>query len=426
MSTITHKNLSQYILEKSTGFRCGITLPFQEVETTFADMEGIVNVSLPEDSIQPWKSASGSINRNKNYAIIGAVAEAMERYSAAVINFPIKKIQELKAEKVIIHSEFSLFSNEQYNDPNFIWKSIDMKEAFFGEVYSIYNNEKYWVPQELIGLGTKADKALIPSTSTGLAAHFDKYSALLLAVQELLERDALTVYWLNSLGGREISMEEKYLKPVQDKNGRVYCFDITQDWNPHPVIVVCGYLRQRNKKRISMGVACRESYEKAIEKAYLEWIQGSVFAGFYDVYHPELKLNHPNDLKDFDEHAVYYTLHPELWDNVPLIKKRVAYNHKAKKAINLSVEDNPFKVLENLINKLKEEKIRIFYRDITLPDVRDAGLIVVRALSPELSLIHGDERAPFCGGQTKNVSWRYPNVLRNEIEFPNRFPHPLG
>ncbi len=410
------------ILEESTGFRCGITLPHQQVEKTFSDIEGLFNISLPEDSVQPWKSASGSISRDKDRAVIGAIAEAMERYSAAVINFQIKKPSDLSEEKIITHNEFSLFSEEQYATPNFQWKKFNMEDAFFGEVFSVYNNEKVWVPQELIGLGTKSNTALIPSTSTGLAAHFDKYAGLLLAIQELLERDALTVYWLNSLGGIEIKLGEKYSAPVSKKSGQVFCFDITQKWNPHPVVIVCGYLKQRNKKRISMGVACRETYEQAIEKAYLEWVQGTIFAGFYDVYHPELKLNKTEEVVDFDEHAVYYTLYPNLWDKVPLLQKRSAYKPKQANSGKLQ---NPQITLEQLLIKLKKERIRIYYRDLTLPDVREVGLTVIRALSPELSLIHGDERAPFLGGRTSDVKWRYPDLV-SQAEFPNKYPHPLG
>ncbi|HBY21539.1 MAG: hypothetical protein A2Y24_06125 [Clostridiales bacterium GWE2_32_10] len=421
-----YKSINQYILEKSAGFRCGITLPFQEVENTFSDIEGIFNISVPNDAVEPWQSASGSINRDKNYAIMGAIAESLERYSSAVTDFPVKKLSEIGDEKVILHGEFSLFSEEQYNNPNFIWKKVDLNDAFFGEVYSLYDNEKVWVPQELIGLGTKVNPALLPSTSTGVAAHFDEYQALLLATEEMLERDALATYWLNSLGGREIQLAAKYLEPVLSRNGKVYCFDVTQDWNPYPVIMICGYLKQRNKKRISMGVACRETYEKAIEKAYVEWMQGCIFAGFYDVYHPNLKLKNPDDLKSFDEHAVYYTLYPELWEKVPLIKKRITYDHSVKKD-NIKITDyNPKNVLEDLLEKLEKEKIRIFYRDITSKDVKETGLKVVRVLSPELSLIHGDESTPFLGGKTSDVSWRYAHIPVKDIDFPNKFPHPLG
>ncbi len=416
------KTLDYLILSKATGFRNGVTLPFQLVDKTFSDIEGIFNASLPEDSVQPWKSASGSISRDEDRAVIGAIAEAMERYSAAVINFQIKKQSDLSGEKVIAYNEFSLFSEKQYATPYFQWKKFKMEDAFFGEVFSVYNNEKTWVPQELIGLGTKSNIALIPSTSTGLAAHFDKYAGLLLAIQELLERDALTVYWLNSLGGREIRLEEKYLAPIEKQSGQVFCFDITQKWNPHPVVIVCGYLKQRNKKRISMGVACRETYGQAIEKAYLEWVQGAVFAGFYDVYHPELELNKMEEVVDFDEHAVYYTLYPNLWDKVPLLQKRSAY--KPRQADNGKLQ-SPKITLEQLLIKLKKEGLRIYYRDLTLSDVIMARLTVVRALSYDVLFIYGDERAPFLGGRTSDVKWRYPDLV-SQAEFPNKCPHPLG
>ncbi|MEI6222353.1 MAG: YcaO-like family protein [bacterium] len=416
------KTLNQLILTQATGFRIGVTLPFQEVEMTFSDICGLFNVSLPEDSIQPWKSASGSIHRDRNKATIGAIAEAMERYSAAVVNFPVKRLSELIGQQVLPHSEFALFSEEQYQSEHFIWKDSSDEEAFFGEVFSLYNNEKVWVPQELIGLGTKSDRALIPSTSTGLAAHVNTHVALLLAVQELLERDALTTYWMNSLGGRELTLSSHYLDPVVSMSGEVFCFDITQQWNPHPVVLVCGYLKQRNKKRFSMGVACRETYEMATEKAYVEWVQGAIFAGYYDVYHPNLVLKNVDDLVDFDEHAVYYTLYPELWDKIPLLQKRIP---SAKKPFSKTLQGSSDQILKQLLCEIQNNDIRLYYRDLTLPDVREAGLTVVRVLSPELSLIHGDERAPFLGGRTRDVLWRYPDLV-NQTIFPNPYPHPLG
>ena len=187
-------------------------------------------------------------------------------------------------------------------------------------MYSLYDNKEIYIPQELIGLGSKVNPATLPSTSTGIAAHTSTYQAIYSALLELLERDALTVYWENSLGGREIKLDEKSLEQVKEKYGQVYCFDVTQDWNPFPVVMVCGYILAENKKIISMGVACRENYEKAIEKAYIEWVQGCVFARFYDENNKKIKIDNQSDVVNFDLHAVYYTKYPEKWDEVPLIK----------------------------------------------------------------------------------------------------------
>lgn len=418
---MTQQSLNYLTIQNAANFRVGVTLPWQEVESSFADIDGFFNISIPEDTAKPWKSSSGSINKDKDKAVVGAIAEAMERYSAALVKFPVRKLSELKRERIILHSEFSLFKDKQYEQPGFPFKKVDINNAYFGEVFSLYSNKSFWIPHELIGLGPKKGKAFFPSTSTGLAAHFNKTDALLIAIQELLERDALSTYWLNSLGGREIKIGDEYQNKVKSRDGEVYCFDITQEWNPHPVVVVCGYLKQRNKKRISLGAACRSTYDKAIEKAFSEWVQGTIFAGFYDLYHSNINLDKVENVDDFDKHAVYYTIYPKKWYDVPLIKKRMPYKPRV---IGDNSKDT-LKLVVNLLEKLSESRIRLFYRDITLADVRDVGLTVVRVLSPELSLIHGDERTPFLGGRASDVKWRYPDLI-NYSEFPNKYPHPLG
>ena len=418
------KTLDYYLLNLATGVRIGITLPHQSVQSTFADLPGYFNVSISEDLTKFWRTASGSMANNMASAVMGAIGEAMERYSAAVVDFPIKKAIEIEnlKEKIITAKEFSLFSRAQHEDVSLGLKSTEDKDAYYGEVYSLYDNSKAWVPQEMIGLGARKEPALIASTSTGLAAHTNKYRAILLALQEVLERDALATTWLNSLGGREIKLDEKYTQPIQEKYGQVYCLDMTQDWNPHPVVAVCGYIPQRNKKRISMGVACRETYAKAIEKAYTEWMQGTIFAGLYDVYHPDLELKKTEDVGGFDEHAVYYTVYPSKWNKVPLLEKRVPHIPEAQEDHSSDVKEN----IANLLKELSKQNIRIYYRDISLPDVKEAGLTVVRVLSPEMSLLHGDERRPFLGGRTADVAWRYRNIKRTNEKFPNPYPHPLG
>ncbi len=416
------KTINQYLLEQCCNFRCGIILPYQKIPNNFCDISNVYNYSIPEDTIETWKTASGSLNFDENKAIMGAIGEALERYSGAVCMFDIKSYFELKNEKNILHyKDFSLFSDEQYKDTNFLWKRPKEEQQYFGEVYSLYDNTKWYVPQELIGLGSKIQDACIPSTSTGIAAHTNKFEAMYSALLEVLERDALTTYWLHSIGGREISLEEKYKKEVLAKKGQIFCFDITQDWNPFPVVAVCGYLLVNNKKRISMGVACRENYQKAIEKAYLEWIQGCIFAGYYDEYH-DINLDNYKDVNNFDLHAVYYTKHPEKWTKVPLIKYRSPYQY-VEKNNNLKNKDVKYK-LEFLLKKLKNENIRLFYKDISTSDVKDVGVTVIRVLSPDLSLLHGDENEMFLGGKTKEATWRYKHLKARK--FPNRYPHPLG
>lgn len=419
---VRNKTLNQYLMEQCCGFRCGVVLPFQRLPANFCDISNAYNYSVPADSNGTWQTASGSMNFNENNAIMGAVGEALERYSAAACDFETWPYSKLPEDKIVGYDEFSLFSDEQYESPGFFWAKPSKADQRFGKVYSLYDNEERYAPQELIGLGSRSEGPCIPSTSTGVAAHTTETEAAFSALLELLERDALATWWLHSIGGREIPLEAKYTDEVKAKSGQVFCFDITQDWNPFPVAVVCGHLPSRGKLRISMGSACRESYGKAVEKAYAEWLQGCIFAEYYDEHHSNLKLDSPSDATSFDLHAVYYTKHPEQWGDVPLLKNRKPCGFNGEKS-NLAKESTPEK-LAFLLKALKKESIRVFYKDLTTVDVRSVGVSVIRVMSPELSPIHGDENMPFLGGRTKDAKWRY-NGLECGV-FPNPYPHPLG
>jgi ribosomal protein S12 methylthiotransferase accessory factor len=410
------KTFNQHLLEECCNFRCGIVLPYQQVPRNFCDISNVYNYSVPGEPAETWKTASGALSSDENLAIVSAIAESLERYCGAICDFELKKTDALSGKDILYHSDFALFSEEQYADPDFPWKKPNPADSFYCKAYSLYDNSEVYVPQELAGLGSRHENVTIPSTSNGLAAHSSIYDALFSALLELLERDALTVYWLNSIGGREIPLDEKYTEEVNEKGGQILCFDITQDWNPFPVVAVCGYLLMQGKKRISLGVACRPDYASAIQKAYFEWIQGCIFAGYYDVSHPDLTLDNKSMVNSFDLHAVYYTKRPQEWETTPLIKNRKPHQPNEKMGGEKS--------LESILRILKSEKIRLYYKDLTTVDVKDAGLTVVRVMSPDLSLLHGDENIPFLGGRTSDVKWRYKNLECGE--FPNRYPHPLG
>lgn len=418
------KNLDQFLLSQLTGSRIGVTLPAQEVPRTMADMKKYHNVSVPEDVAAPWQTASGSMHADVNCAEAGAIGEALERYTAAVARFPIKSREEIGSLDggLVLPEEFALYSDEQYSGEGFQWKKESLSETQFAEVYSLYDNSKHWVPQELVGLGSQVEPGTIISTSTGLAAHSDIGLAIMSALHEVLERDALATYWLNGLGGREIPLGDERLEEIKKKGGVAYCFDITQEWNPHPVVIVCGGVPLRGRMRYSMGVACRASYASAIEKAYSELLQGVVFTGFYSTENPELKLSSAKEATSFDLHAVYYTQNPGEWEHIPLIKDRSFHVARAKECYESDINI----ALEKILGSLKQAGIRLFYRNLTGSDVASGGVTVVRVMSPELALIHGDERAPFLGGRMRDTAWRYPNVEAAKILFPNPYPHPLG
>jgi len=410
------------LLKSAANFRHGIILPPQAVDNLPSDIDRFFNAGIPQNTSEPWKSASGGVGRNLKDAETAAIGEALERYAAYACQIPRKKVTEIPKSSTLNLSQFSLFSQDQLNSSDFPYRHLyDDRAIAYTNAFSLYDNAESWVPKDLISLS--ADSGSIISTSSGLAAGPSIYHAILRALQEILERDALMITWLHSIPAQKVSLPSAYLKEITDKKGEAYCLDITQDFNPFPVAIVTGSIPVRGRPRISLGSACRESWAEAVEKAFLEWAQGVSFTSYYLAYNPEVSFKNYLDVRTFDDHAVYYTLYPNEWNKVALTKGQISSK--------ISNPDNfknisPSHQLSRALEKLKKANIRLFYRDLTTPDLRQIGVSVVRVLSPDLAPIHCDTQYPFLGGTVKNVLWRYPWAKNYQLKFPNPMPHPLG
>ena len=415
--------------------RTGICLPWHRAGAVAWEVPGMVHVAVPAEPVNTWQGVSGAVAwGDPAQASEAAVAEALERYAAARIALPVRRRADVPAHELWSEDRFALYSAEQRAQPGFLWPMPQSDDDGFSPVFRLSDNQQVWVPQELVGLGVRAGRARMPSTSSGLAAQKDTagegpWRALLRATQEVLERDALAVTWLNGLGGREIDLPERFARVVAQLGAEVFALDLTQAWNPHPVVAVMGRHHAEGQARHAFGIACRATLDEAMDKAWLEWAQSLRFADHL-ARHGTVPAE-PAELRRFDEHAAYYTCHPQGWAQLPLLRHRTPHTPPAP---HPSVHGCPsthaspvpdVEALQSLVESLAAQGIELAYRELTTPDVAQAGLRVVRVLSPQLSLLHADERSPFLGGRTGDWRWRYPHAQAHH-PLSNPWPHPLG
>ena len=480
--------LSHALLRQAAHARCGLLLAPQRALTQACDVAGLHNWAVPADAAEPWQSVSGAVAWQAAAAEAGAISEGLERLAAAQVPLALQTRAQLLAsgEAMLDETQFALFSQAQRAAPGAIWPMPQQGDDWFAQVHRLRFGEapsSVWVPQELVGLGPREGAARMPSTSSGLAAHRDSvhgpWLALLRAAQELLERDAFAVTWLHGLGGRELPVPAHWAARAQALGGTLRAFDLTQTWNPHPVIAMLGGAPMEGAPRWVLGLACRATLDAALEKAALEWAQSLAFAGFMLRERAHQLPRQAADLRGFDEHAAFYSLRPELWAELPLLAHAKPVNlnscssqywleHQQKLAAGLSTaeevtgaaqprnsmrglggvqdHDEPGAQsevksdaqkqvdadlraakpqLQALTQQLHGAGIELLYRELTTRDVAAAGLRVMRVLSPQLAQLHADERAPFLGGRTPDWRWRYPQGEPHG-DFPNPMPHPLG
>jgi len=376
-------------------------------------------MGVPSSIESPWESAAGGIGTDENSAKLASISEAIERYCATLIKLPLKNKQSIPRGKFIEAEEWCLFTDKQLQNPEFPFSNIYSDSCMYTNVYNFQNNGELWVPHPLVALRDDYQTGI--PTSSGLAAGPSAFQALLRAIQELIERDALMMTWLHSVPARAIVVPNEYSDKVKDLNGEVWAFDLTPAYSPFPVIAVAGGIQKRGKWRYSLGVACRETWEDAFDKGYLEWNQGVLFAGIYEKYVDASYINDPHKVKSFDEHAIFYTLHPEKWHSLPMFKNKDQTHEVSVKGKNM---DNK-KALWTIRSALANNNIRLFYRDLTTIDAGQLGLHVIRATSPDLASIFAHQEWPLLGKLQDKLKSRYP-WASDKLEFPNLMPHPLG
>lgn len=376
-------------------------------------------MGVPGSIESPWESAAGGIGRNEEDAQLAAIGEAVERYCATLVKLPLKAKQSVPKNKQVEPQEWCLFTDKQRYDPTFPFNNIYSDSCLLTNVFDFQDNNEVWIPHPFVALRDDYQTGI--PTSSGLAAGPTALQALLRAIQEVIERDALMMTWLHSVPARSIKIPPKYSDKVSALNGEMWAFDLTPAYSPFPVIAVAGGISKRGKWRYSLGVACRETWEAALEKAYLEWNQGVLFAGIYEKHVDASSIVDPYKVKSFDEHAIFYTLHPELWHKLPMFSN-------TKQIYKVSVKGNVMsteQALETAKTMLQKNKIRLYYRDLTTIDADQLGIRVVRVTSPDLAPIFAHQEWPLTGKLHDKLHSRYP-WASDKLEFPNLMPHPLG
>lgn len=400
------------LADRAVGWRQGLVSELRPVPRGLADV-AVPGWAAVAEPFQPGGTAGGAADDAAS-ARLAAVAEAVERRAAARCR--IEAAAPPAAASRWDLGEFCLHSAAQRANPEFPYGS-GYRDQPYAPMWTLPDNEEVWVPAGLVGLQRTFG---LPVTSSGLAAAADPVSAILRAVQELVERDALTVAWLHGIGPRRVPVPADLTAPVAELGGEVAAFDLTPAYSPHAVIAVAGTLGLAGRARATLGLACRADPGEALRKAWHEWTQGTVFLRVWLSGNAGTTLA-PHEVTDFDAHAAYYTANPASWDELPWWRGTGYSCPVPSPATGQGVAAE----LLELVHALRDGGVRLAYRELTTPEAAAVGLRVVRALSPELVPLHADHRWPHLGGTAVDLHHRYPEAVP-AVPFPSPYPHPLG
>ncbi|TMO60459.1 hypothetical protein CWC18_13685 [Pseudoalteromonas aurantia] len=218
---------------------------------------------------------------------LSSLCEAIERYSSLFVEgdfYTFKKGTELDG-KVILPSKLTPYSIKQYikfksrmsNYNQSIYETLeyDNQKIAWTKCKDINHNE-YWIPLEFIYKNTPFDSKYVKYFHNGGACGNSLDEALLQALLELIERDAVAIWWYNKLNMPKSSTSDVCKKLLSQVNTQIsgsfdyWLIDITNDIN---IPVIAAVAMSKIKKEVVLSFGCHLNISTAKERALTELIQ---------------------------------------------------------------------------------------------------------------------------------------------------------
>lgn len=415
------------LLHLAANDRLGVVPGAVMIPTSLADVPGVFHASVRS----PF-GPSGGVGWSADEAKTAAIGEALERYAAATHALPAFNPPEgIECYKP---NRFTLFSETQLD-------GLPMSRAqcqrnmvpVFVAGKRLHDEAVVAVPRALVSLSDPDGEGVV--TSNGLAAGPSLELATLRGLQEVIERDALMVAWLHGISCPTLELPLYLSERLAGLGADVIAVDLTPEYSPWPVVAVCGSVAWRGRARVGMGAACRATSEAALEKAFLEWTQATVFVGVQMSMGTMRTYDDAAAVVAFDDHALYYSARPDEWARVPFTKRRPV---SASDRI-LEVSDNAGTPVSSragftrgeegemglAVDHLRAAGLDTLVVDLTTDELSSVGVRAVRVLVPGLVPVNSDHKWPFLGGTASDWAFRFPK-LSPSVAFPSPFPHPLG
>lgn len=328
----------------------------------------------------PGHQASSGQSINPRAALTSALGETAERYARSwVPPGAILDTARNLGRDALGPESWQLFSPDQHRRKGLRFARFSADTPMYWiAARSLLTGRQHWVPLHFVvhdDVRLRGDTRVFYSRTTGTACHITLHAALAHAVDEIIERDALMIVWRNQLvpptfGPRKLPAR---LSTWQD----VRAFDLTE-LSRVPTIM----LSVRSGGSIFLGACTSETRERAFDKAVVEL--AVQIANMNDARTPAPAS--VAAIKTFPDHLAYYA-RADRSHHVRYLHDAPAYTPATPPHLEGAT------YLDKVIAVVREQRTDVYWLDVTPPDVRELGLVVVRALSPQLcpmEMLHRD------------------------------------
>jgi len=355
-----------------------------------------------------------AVGLTREWALLASIGESVERYCASIYDpgtIRYATYEELAAEgtECVVPDDIALFSDRQYREfqerpagGHTYHPFTRSTRTGWVEGYSLTSKRTVQVPAALVYLPYKYAKGepyWVDSISTGLACARTRDEAVLKALYEAIERDAVTIAWLNSLSLPRIRLDGDdelgdLFRRRFDRPGLQYIMlDSTLDI---PIPTFIGFIIDERGGTIISSATRLEPFDAA-RKTLLEVAQGKIAWKRETISGPPQQFAEDfHDVVNFPDHSKVYMLremrkHIEFfWAN----DREIDVGTMPNSATGDSSAD-----LAHCVALLHARGLETIVLDVTSEDVKGLGLWVARVVIPGLQALNARHDAPQLGGR---------------------------
>ena len=359
---------------------------------------------------------------------IVAVAEALERYANCVYDerqFRWATADELGAEALDLDS-LPRCSTAELADPACPVALPDRSAPMrWIRGLNMRTGEPCWVPAVLVYMHFPAHGAerITNPISTGAAAHPDPATAVCGALCEVIERDAISLTWLQQLALPRIELDtvgpqlRRYLDVSADRDMTIQLFDATTDVGI-PTVYGVSIAPEHPSCRTVVSCATSLDPQTAAAKAICETV--SVRIALHDDKPPSEDVRTFSGVSD----GAAYMCAPERAGAFDFLLGTPA-RRRLSEMPTLSTGDSATD-LRLVCSRLADCGMDAYVVDLSTDEALRAGMTVVRAIVPGLQPLTFHYRARFLGHpRLYQAPARMGYPTRSEAEL-NAWPQPFA
>lgn len=357
-----------------------------------------------------------------------AVGEAVERYcgNAPRPHAVVASYEQLVARGLdaVDPATLALYSQEQYGARGFPFVPFARDLVVGWEaVEDLACGCPTLVPASLVGLNPVASQPAMPRTHhllyPGIAAGPSLVAARTSAVEELFERDAVTIWWHSGSPATGIRWSgcPRLAALLADPEAAALRWTLLHVPSSGAAPVVGALLEDRARGVVAFGSACRPSAEAAARKAVTEALQEHALA--LDLLDPDSGLwravragvlpgpgaGHRTDRRYVEDYradlrdATDLLSHAQLWLDERWHDEHLDRLRHPGQWVDLEhlPRIDPEGALSQHVRAATGQGLRVVAADLTTEDVRSTGLRVARVMIPGL-YANAPAAFPFLGG----------------------------